>query len=88
MSTEIMSENRKEGMVILKLPKNGKKEVKKEKGQKGSMKDEKGGPPIVYTNYIHPMPQAKILISFHFSFFRPKSPKKYSKKLEIACIVF
>jgi len=27
-----MSENRKEGMVILKLPKNGKKEVKKEKG--------------------------------------------------------
>jgi hypothetical protein len=34
-----MSENRKEGMVILKLPKNGKKEVKKEKGQKGSMKD-------------------------------------------------
>ena len=59
-----MSENRKEGMVILKLPKNGKKEVKKEKGQKGSMKDEKGGPPIVYTDDIHPMPQAKILISF------------------------
>ena len=35
LSTEIMSENRKEGMVILKLPKNGKKEVKKEIGQKG-----------------------------------------------------
>ena len=63
----------------------GKRRLRK---KKGSIKDEKGGPPIVYTNDIHPMPQAKILISFHFSFFRPKLPKKYSKKLEIACIVF
>ena len=83
MSTEIMSENRKEGMVILKLPKNGKKEVKKEKGQRESMKDEKGGPPIVYTNDIHPMPQAKIHISFLI--FSPKisrrSIQKHSKLL-------
>ena len=39
----------------------GKRRLRK---KKGSIKDEKGGPPIVYTNDIHPMPQAKILISF------------------------
>ena len=49
----------------------GKRRLRK---KKGSIKDEKGGPPILHTNDIHPMPQAQ--------------PKKYSKKLEIANLVF
>ena len=53
----------------------GKRRLRK---KKGSIKDEKGGPPIVYTNDIHPMPQAKIHISFLI--FSPKISRRSIQK--------